>query len=374
MKLVLFVLIVIFLGLGIFFFAISSPISQNVSQLSLQEALGQMVIIGFEGTAMNPELESLMREVKPGGVLLLGRNIVNERQLAKLTQDLQKISMEYAGVPLFVAVDQEGGLVSRVPFAEHTKQSALQNYEYAFSVGRARAQDLQKLGINMNLAPVLDSNHASDFIYSRSFQKSPEQFIPIANGLVEGHQQQGVIAVPKHIPGYDGISYNPEEGVIPAVYDFPDLSSAKKILEDTNAPFAMISHVVYNNVDQEYPLPLSSKGLKLVQDTVGGDVLFMSDDLSSKSLMSKYSFEIIGSKAVEAGVDVLLVGGYPDPALVSKFHDALSVKLAEDQRKLAGLGWMYRLFYGKVAQELYLQDKVYSSAEKILALKKEMLK
>ncbi|MBI2113027.1 MAG: hypothetical protein HYT50_00390, partial [Candidatus Wildermuthbacteria bacterium] len=72
MKLVLFVLIVIFLGLGIFFFAISSPISQNVSQLSLQEALGQMVIIGFEGTAMNPELESLMREVKPGGVLLLG--------------------------------------------------------------------------------------------------------------------------------------------------------------------------------------------------------------------------------------------------------------------------------------------------------------
>ncbi|OHA67748.1 MAG: hypothetical protein A3C82_01785 [Candidatus Wildermuthbacteria bacterium RIFCSPHIGHO2_02_FULL_47_12] len=343
--------------------------------LSFEDKLGQMFLIGFEGTEVTPEVSSLLSTIRPGGVLLLGRNIVNEAQLMKLIAGLQDISMRVVGLPLFVAVDQEGGIVSRIPWAEDTAQFDLQDGAEAFLVAQKRAQDLKKVGVNMNLAPVLDSDGMGDFLFNRSFQKDQDASLVVAQGLIRGHAQEGVIPVPKHFPGYDGVAFNPETGVLPFTENFPDTSFFKKVMDFSQVPFLMLSHVVYEAVDPADPLPLSEKGMELVRKELGGQVLFMSDDLASKSLMAHYSLGEIGRASLSAGVDILLVGGYPETAVVEEFYSAVKNELAKEQPAYgaASMGGLYEILSDAAEGDIGLQERVEQSADKIVKLKKEML-
>ncbi len=344
--------------------------------LSLEDKLGQMLMIGFEGTEATPEVSSLFSSIRPGGVLLLGRNIVNKDQAKKLIADLQEISMRATGLPLFVAVDQEGGIVSRVPWAENTAAPDLENSEEAFSIGEKRARDLKEIGVNMNLAPVLDSGEAGDYLFNRSFQRDPAVSLELASSLIAGHQQEGVIPVPKHFPGYDGVAFNPETGALPEARDFPDTSLFKEVLDLSQVPFLMLSHVVYQTVDPANPLPLSKKGMELARKELGDQVLFMSDDLASKSFMAHYSLGEIGKAALNSGVNILLVGGYPNTAVVGEFYRAVRDVLAQERLSLpdaAGLGGLYEILSGALEGSLKLQERVEESADKIIRLKQEML-
>lgn len=351
-----------------------APFGEDFPSRNWKENFGQLLIIGFEGTEVTPALSKLMEEVRPGGILLLGRNIVNKEQTKKLIQDLQELSMRNTGVPLFVAVDQEGGIVSRIPWADTTSQSDLKDFQHAFLVGQKRAQALKEVGINMNLAPVLDSNSNKDFLFSRSFQKDPQVSLELAKGLIEGQKTQSVIAVPKHVPGYDGISFNPEDGILPHVKNFPSTSLFQNVFQSSPAPFLMISHVVYQEVDSQDPLPLSGKGMQLLKQEMGEHVLLMSDDLSSRSLMRNYSFADIGKSALQGGVNVLLVGGYPDASVVGEFYGAMKGEFAKEQFSYtAGVGRLYEILFGQVQNQGDLQSLVTSSAAKILEAKKVLL-
>tara|TARA_Y100000310_G_scaffold344991_1_gene460993 strand:- start:4223 stop:5290 length:1068 start_codon:yes stop_codon:yes gene_type:complete len=332
----------IFLSTGVFFLAgipalfsiptvplpetSKEPIQEQ--QLSLQEQVGQMLLIGFEGTALTPELAFLLHEVQPGGVLLLGRNIEDKQQLKELISDLQNISP----IPLFIAVDQEGGLVSRIFWGESTASFELQDAEHAFQVGKKRAKELKETGITMNLAPVLDSKTPGDFLFFRFFQKDEKTSLMLAQSLVRGHQEEGVVPVPKHFPGYDGISFNPEEGIIPLRAGIPDTSLFQTLFQDVSLPVVMISHVAYRELDF-LPFPFSAKGVAFLKEKLGKDVLIMSDDLLSKSMRYRYSLSEIGKKAVSAGVDILLVAGYPQAETVMAFSKSL-VHEAEKNEEL----------------------------------------
>ena len=366
------VLGILILGIAVPYMVLA-PRGEDFSLQNWEENFGQMLIIGFEGTEVTPALSKLMGEVRPGGILLLGRNIVNREQTKKLIEDLQELSMRNTGVPLFVAVDQEGGIVSRVPWVDSTSPSDLKDFQHAFSIGQKRAQALKEIGINLNLAPVLDSNSGNDFLFSRSFQKSPQVSLELAQGLIEGQGKQGVIAVPKHFPGYDTIAFNPEDGLLPSVTDFPDTSLFAKVLEGFGVPFVMISHVVYEKIDPEHPLPLSEKGVRLVREKLGEHVLLMSDDLSSRSLMEHYSFSTIGKGALQAGINVFLVGGYPDARVVGEFYQAMHTEFATEQSfHMAGVGRLYEILFGQVQNEGKLQSLVASSAAKILEMKQTL--
>ena len=384
------------IGIGVFMYAVLSwysgilSVAQAPSEetakaieggapsfsLSLEDKLGQMLMIGFEGTEATPEVSSLFSKIRPGGVLLLGRNIVNKEQTKKLIADLQEISMRTVGLPLFVAVDQEGGIVSRVPWAESTAPYDLNGEGEALLVAERRAQDLKEMGVNMNLAPVLDSNGESDYLFSRSFQKDREDSLALAQSLILGHAQEGVIPVPKHFPGYDEVAFNPETGVLPFTEDFPDTSFFKEVMDFSQVPFLMLSHVVYEAVDPANPLPLSEKGMELVRKELGDQVLFMSDDLASKSFMARYSLGEIGKAALSSGVDILLVGGYPNAAVVGDFYQALQGELAKEQTSLshtAGAGALLEILSSMIERNGKLQDRVEQSADKIIKIKEEML-
>ena len=146
-----------------------------LAKLTLEQKIGQMLLIGFEGKTLTPQLENLIKTIQPGGILLLSRNIEGEEQLKKLISDIQSVSLAQTGLPLFVAVDQEGGPVSRIQFLkELTPQAEVKDASHAYEVGLGRGKELKNLGINLNLAPVLDMTRPDDFLFERSFQKSAE--------------------------------------------------------------------------------------------------------------------------------------------------------------------------------------------------------
>src|SRR5690554_7601745 len=86
----------------------------DINKLTTQEKIGQLIVAGFHGTTVGPEIENLIREYKVGNILLFSRNIESAAQLFKLNQDLQKIAMETFGIPLYITIDQEGGMVTRI--------------------------------------------------------------------------------------------------------------------------------------------------------------------------------------------------------------------------------------------------------------------
>jgi beta-N-acetylhexosaminidase len=268
------------------------------NSLTYEQKVGQIFMIGFDGTEVTQELESLMREVHPGAVLLLGKNIENEEQLKKLTSDLQKISMEDTGLPLLIAVDQEGGIVSRIDWVEKTPQSEIETKEKAYAVGKKRAEELKALGINLNLAPLLDVLAKEDFIYERGFVGN---YYELGKSLVEGQSEGGIVSCIKHFPGYGGISFHPENNLA-YVDNIPSYSQFEKI----PAEMIMVSNVVYKELDEKYPFSFLREGINKIK----GDYVVISDDLSQYSLLDNFSLKEIVTKPVLAGVDMLIFSGW----------------------------------------------------------------
>ncbi|MCH7828301.1 glycoside hydrolase family 3 protein [Patescibacteria group bacterium] len=324
----------------------SEKMGDDEEELSLERAVGQVLLMGFEGTILTPKLEALMRKIQPGGVLLLERNIENAEQLSRLTTALQELS----SVSLFIAVDQEGGEIARIPWVEDTAQAELKDAEHALIVGGKRAQELKRLGITMNLAPVLDSRDKNDFLFERSFRGDAQTVVELAEALYTSHEREGITSVPKHYPGYDDVVFNPEIGTIPRAATFPESMVFKEFLHNVMPSFLMLSHLFYDELDGENPLPLSSIGIIAIRERVGDRILLISDDLLSKSLLTFYPPEEIGALAMMAGIDVLLVAGYPDIDMVERFYEGFLERAKEDAR---------------------LRERIFKSAARVLEIKGE---
>ena len=320
------IIILTVLGISIIFFLCQKILSPEESppssagqkeeilkNLTLEQKIGQLFLIGFEGKTLTPQLENLIKKIHPGGVLLLSRNIADEDQLKTLIGNLQRISISETNLPLFVAVDQEGGSMSRIDWlAEKTSQSEIKNIEQAYQIGLIRGEELKNLGINLNLAPILDIVQPNDFLYNRSFQKNPEETGELAKSLILGQKTAGILTAVKHFPGYGGISFNPEREKLPVLLEVPEISQFKKALE-AGPELVMTANVIYTEIDEEFPLPLSLKGIDFLKIELKGSFLIISDDLSSPVLKKEFSLKNTVISALKAGVDLLLVAGFDEP-------------------------------------------------------------
>ena len=280
-----------------------------LKKLSIEEKIGQLFMIGFEGTALTSEIKDLFKVVRPGGVILFSRNIQDANQLKKLIRDLQNLSLEENGLPLLVAVDQEGGVVRRIQWLEDKiSQAEIKNTDQALQIGLERGAGLRELGINLNLAPVLDVTQQSDFLHNRSFQKNPEETGELGKGLISGQKEAGILTAVKHFPGYGGISFNPETIKLPFLLKIPEIFQFQKAAE-AEPELIMTANVVYSEIDEKLPFTLSPKGIQFLKEKIKGDYLIISDDLSSKVLKDNFSLENSVILAKKAGVDILLVAG-----------------------------------------------------------------
>lgn len=302
----------------------------------LQEKIGQLFIVGFEGKTLTSQLEDFFKKYKPGGVLLLSKNIEDRQQLKSLIKDLQDLSKEETGFSLFVAVDQEGGPISRIAFLEEkTAQSEIEDTYSSYEIGLKRGEELKELGVNVNLAPLLDYMKEEDFWFNRSFQKSPQLSGELAKSLILGQKEAGILTAIKHFPGYVNIPFNPEVKL--ATVLTPEISQFKKAME-AKPELIMVSNTVYTDIDSLLPFTFSQKGIQYLKTNLDSEALIISDDLAQNSLLEKFSIKEIVTKPIKAGVDMLIFSGWGAPvnqALDSFLTAAINKEVSETKIDIA---------------------------------------
>lgn len=274
--------------------------------LSLEQKIGQLFIIGIKGKVMSPELEEFIKEVHPGGILLLSENVGDRNQLKELISSLQDIALKDTGLPLFIAVDQEGGIVSRIGWADKTPQSEIKSASFAYEIGKKRGQELKDSLVNLNFAPLLDQSIKSDFIFERAFNSG--NTAEFSKELIRGQKESGILSTIKHFPGYGNISFNPEDKLA-IVEKMPDTLQFEKAIE-ANPEFVMVSNVIYKDFDEKLPFSFLPSGINYLKERLKGDYLIISDDLSQYSLLNKFPLKEVVYAPFRAGIDVLIFSGW----------------------------------------------------------------
>jgi beta-N-acetylhexosaminidase len=284
-----------------------------LENMTIEEKVGQLFIFGFDGTTLNSEIENFFRESNLGGVLLLEKNISTEEQLKQLIQKIQTTN----DIPLFISIDQEGGIVSRIKGNEIlTKaQSQINDSAEAYSTAKSRGGILKSYGINMNLAPVVEYiTNVNSFMYNRVYRGSREEVINKGISTIEGYTDAGIISVPKHYPGHSNTSVD-SHLALPTVNITGDewtsyIEPFSKILEQTPVNAIMVGHIKYPNIDNN-PATLSTEIItnRLIQD-LEYEGLIISDDMEMGALEDIDSPVILAKQALLAGNDILIYSKY----------------------------------------------------------------
>ncbi|HEX7737053.1 MAG TPA: beta-N-acetylhexosaminidase [Ktedonobacteraceae bacterium] len=182
----------------------------SAQDLTLEEQIGQLLMVGFPGTSPTPELIELIQRYHVGNIILFSRNVRDARQLYELTSRLQELAREGGQrFPLLIALDQENGMVQRLSedatiFPGSMALGAAGSEQDAYEVALGAGLELRALGVNFNLAPVVDVNNnpANPVIGVRSFGEDPQQVARLASAEIRGYQEAGVATCIKHFPGH----------------------------------------------------------------------------------------------------------------------------------------------------------------------------
>jgi beta-N-acetylhexosaminidase len=286
---------------------------------SLAEKVGQLFMVGFTGTAVTSELSDWMARFGWGGVIIFGRNVQSPDQLLRLTQDLQAATQTRSYPPLLVAVDQEGGRVARLkaPFTGFPSAATVGwtgSEQLASEVGRALAAELYAVGINMNMAPVLDvlTNPANTVIGDRAWSSDPQRVARLGAAFIRGLHAGGVLAVAKHFPGHgdtllDSHVARPVSARPRTQLETCELLPFREAIA-AGVDAIMTAHVVYPAWDAQEPATLSPAILTgVLRQDMGYQGVIISDDLGMAAVSEALPWEDIPVRALHAGVDLLLI-------------------------------------------------------------------
>ncbi|HBF42188.1 MAG TPA: beta-N-acetylhexosaminidase [Desulfobacteraceae bacterium] len=293
------------------------------STLDLSEIdakIGRLFMVAMPGTKLDEDTERLIRRYCLGGVILFDRNIENPIQLATLCNDLQERAMEFHGIPLFLAVDQEGGPVARLkkPFTQFPGNAAIGNdprpVDKAKEFARITAMQMNMVGLNMNLAPVVDvcRGKPEKHLAGRIFGDNPDQVALLGRTIVRVLQENHIMAVAKHFPGLGKTSIDPHHNLPTIEVDAREMEKldlspfSATISEGVSA--VMTSHAIYPFADPDFPATLSHKILTgLLRDKLGFQGLIITDDLEMGAIKKEWGSARGAVMSFEAGADILLM-------------------------------------------------------------------
>lgn len=304
------------------------PIKFSENDRELKNQIGQMIMIGFRGTEAPPDsyIAKVIRNVKVGGVVLFDydvpsksfpRNIINPEQTKNLILSLKK----YSSIPLFIAVDAEGGKVNRlkqeygfisVPSAK--EMGRIDDGENTRKEAERLAKEIKDLGFNMNLAPVVDVdlNPENPIIggLGRSFSADPMRVVVHAKAFIVAHRQNNIITVAKHFPGHGSSMNDSHLGMVDVTksYKEDELIPYQKLQEGGLLDVVMTAHVINKKIDENYPATLSPRFLgELLRDRIGFNGVVISDDIQMKAITANYGFEEAVIRMVNAGCNILAI-------------------------------------------------------------------
>ena len=310
------------------------------NDMTLEEKVGQLMMVGFTGTEPSQPLKQLLQERHVGGVILFFRNIRDGAHVSELTSQLQSLARR----PLLISADQEGGSVLRVRQGASLLPSAMGlgrlGYEAVQEAATIAGDEMRAMGINLNLAPVLDINSPENpGIGIRSYGESAEHVARMAEAYVKGIQGAGTLACVKHFPGKGAARLD-------AHLDLPKIDrSAEELRAKEYKPFvaafaagaaaAMTSHCVYPQLDK-LPATLSSRILTgLLRDEMDFQGILITDDMEMGAIAKYHEGAAAAVAAFAAGADQLLI--CHDHALQRSSQDAIVAALKSGQIPMSRL-------------------------------------
>lgn len=335
-------------------FNIDSNIEKILSTMTIEEKIGQMVVINVEGNTVTENIESIMNEVKPSGIILMKENFSSYEHTKKFVEDLKSMS-DY---PFIVSIDQEGGPVQRLKFLEEGNATdipdmysigSLNDKVKAYNVGKVMALEMRTLGINVDYAPVVDiySNSNNTVIGNRSFSENKDVVSTMAISLAKGLEDNGVIATYKHFPGHGDTEID-SHMKLPIIYKTKEevenleLVPFKNVIAN-DAKLIMVGHIAFPLVTLDNtPASLSKKIVTgILKEELGFNGLVITDALNMKALTDNYSNEDIYIKSIEAGCDILLMPVDAREAISDIKNNIDEKRIDESVRKILKFKFKY---------------------------------
>ena len=306
------------------------PITLRMADMSLDEKIGQLLFLGFQGTVLDEQAMEVIDSYKPGGLIVMGENVKSATQLLALVNSLKAESSK-SRIPAFISVDEEGGRVSRMPPELKDIPSARTigktgSADIANRVGLVIAEELKAFGFNMDFAPVLDiwSNPKNTVIGDRALGTDADTVGRLGVQVMKGLAAAGVIPVVKHFPGHgDTIADSHKELPISE-------SSLERLKSFELKPFAeayangadavMVAHILLPKVDAENPASLSRTFITdILRKQIGFDGIVITDDMTMGAISKNYGLAEAALMSFKAGSDmILVVHGYEDEAAVAE--------------------------------------------------------
>jgi len=359
-RLKILILSLIFIGFNIS--PVLSDSSESIhidlvfSNMTDEERVGQIFMpaispLSGNGTQeMTPELQSMLKKNHPGGVILFARDLSSVEQVATLTDALQIEGpvLEHGDkIPLFISIDQEGGLINRIPFGPRMPGNmalgASRSTETTRRVAKTIGDELSSLGINMNFAPVLDveTNQNNPVIGIRSFGSDPNLVAELGDAYIAGMHDAGIICSGKHFPGHGDVDIDshlglPLENHSKARMNEVELVPFKSAIA-TGVDAIMTAHIIFPAYDNTTtllddgtevatPATLSKPILTgLLREELSFDGLIITDAMMMKAIIDNFKTGDAAVRAVRAGADIIL---YPDP--VDEAYEAVLAAYQSD--------------------------------------------
>ena len=287
-----------------------------MSPSALRHQVGQLLIAGFNGHQITPELRSLAREFGLGGVILFARNIAEPEQVAEVAFEAGRLTPD---LPPWVSVDQEGGRVARLkaPFTEWPPMATLGrsgDVKLAERFAHALAAELKAVGITLDYAPVLDihTNAKNPVIGDRALSEKAEDVARLGGAIIRALQGDGIAACGKHFPGH-GDTNTDSHHELPLVEHPPDRLRRVEFVPfkaaiEAGVATIMTAHVFVPSLDEQRPASLSRHIITdLLRRELGYEGVILSDDLEMKAIAATYAVPEAAVQAIEAGCDGVLI-------------------------------------------------------------------
>ncbi len=287
-------------------------------ELSLERMIGQRMVVGFPGYEIPDELRALVKECHVGNIILFAENICDNGQLKWLCGELQKLIREETGLPAFITIDQEGGVVSRLSADAAVAPSAMcvsstGNPQNAYIAGLITGRELNALGVNFDLAPVMDvnSNPQNPVIGVRSYGDTPQTAGRYGAEMIRGLTDGGVLSCAKHFPGHGDTSLDSHLSLPRVDKTLEELEACElkafRAAIEAGVPAVMTTHILFPLLEPDgVPATMSRRIITgILKERLGFQGLVVSDCMMMQAIQKYYGTVNGVVTAACAGVDMM---------------------------------------------------------------------
>ncbi len=288
----------------------------QIGNFSNEQMAGQRLMVGFDGSELNHDLRFLIDTVRVGGIILFSRNVSDPDQVRDLCTSVQDHARSCGQPRVLIAIDQEGGQVARLrePFKQFPGNPSMEGEADAIYFAQKTAQELADVGINMNMAPVMDvaSDDGQSIMADRAFGSDPEWVAQMGVTVIRHLQENGIMAVAKHFPGIGRTILDSHHELPVFKAEMEDLTSFDLLPFEAamkcGVAGMMLSHILYDQIDPEWPASLSPRIAKeLLRERVGFSGVVITDDLDMGAIRKHYPIETCVRQILLSDIDIVLI-------------------------------------------------------------------